>query len=563
MSQNLSFNRTPVGMAASRVFERVTAQMKLNETVSFSELSSLPIPDAIKKMMLTELSDAANAAVMNLSVTHFDVQTDLIANERDAFILALTKTALLTSEDFLHLFKVNLLRHAAFLHQPQHTLTAHIFAKKYERSAAEIELDLDFFSGYPYLTGIMQRYLERKQLPAMNAERFQKTLAEADEKIIAAYSNDDLMMLLQPLYEFAELGGDAKLSTETLLVFFREKKYQRLITKLQQAANNDMESLAIHDVHALLTAPEIKVLSPTPVAVPEQPTADLQKTELPKAEPPKIATPETVTPLIATPKIEIPTPTAIEASALESSPQKVVEPPRAEVAHVETPRIEVPPIEIPTVVLNKSAASETTAFDASVSEQLQKQLSSIQSELQKSESQKSDSQKSESQKPDRRKTELVEPPRDVNDDSLSIAEENTATDMPPREAERTFTGSATTAEFDLSGKAEESKAPTPPIQKRTEPLDIVVNFDVSDETLRDLRLMISMDERKKFIKKIFKGKDDLYDKTILDLNRLKTWREASLYIDRDIFQLLGVDEYASETVRFVDIVFERFQTNKV
>ncbi len=79
-------------------------------------------------------------------------------------------------------------------------------------------------------------------------------------------------------------------------------------------------------------------------------------------------------------------------------------------------------------------------------------------------------------------------------------------------------------------------------------------------TLRDLRLLISDDERKKFIKRLFKGSESDYEAAIVSINQMKTWREASLFIDREIFSRFKVDEFSSEAVAFVDTVFERFQT---
>ncbi len=81
-----------------------------------------------------------------------------------------------------------------------------------------------------------------------------------------------------------------------------------------------------------------------------------------------------------------------------------------------------------------------------------------------------------------------------------------------------------------------------------------------ESNLRDVRLLISDDERKRFIKRLFKGSEADYNTAISAINQMKTWREASLYIDREIFSRFKVDEFSSEAVAFVDIIFERFQT---
>jgi hypothetical protein len=80
-----------------------------------------------------------------------------------------------------------------------------------------------------------------------------------------------------------------------------------------------------------------------------------------------------------------------------------------------------------------------------------------------------------------------------------------------------------------------------------------------EPTRRDVRLLISDEERKQFIKRLFKGSEEDYNAAISAINQMKTWREASLYIDREVFSRFKVDEFSSEAVAFVDIVFERFQ----
>ncbi len=80
-----------------------------------------------------------------------------------------------------------------------------------------------------------------------------------------------------------------------------------------------------------------------------------------------------------------------------------------------------------------------------------------------------------------------------------------------------------------------------------------------EPALRDVRLLVSDDERKKFIKRLFKGSEEDYNTAIAAINQMKTWREASLYIDREVFSRFKVDEFSGEAVAFVDIVFERFQ----
>ncbi len=109
-------------------------------------------------------------------------------------------------------------------------------------------------------------------------------------------------------------------------------------------------------------------------------------------------------------------------------------------------------------------------------------------------------------------------------------------------------------------KSEITKSEIPPIDFFELEKQRLQSQKVQQEAnLRDVRLLISDEERKQFIKRLFKGSEEDYNAAIANINQMKTWREASLYIDREVFSRFKVDEFSSEAVAFVDIVFERFQ----
>lgn len=70
-------------------------------------------------------------------------------------------------------------------------------------------------------------------------------------------------------------------------------------------------------------------------------------------------------------------------------------------------------------------------------------------------------------------------------------------------------------------------------------------------------MMITLSDRKKIIKRVFKGSEENYEKAIAALNQKQTWREASLYLDQEVFRRYDVDEYSMEAVKLTDTVFDR------
>lgn len=69
------------------------------------------------------------------------------------------------------------------------------------------------------------------------------------------------------------------------------------------------------------------------------------------------------------------------------------------------------------------------------------------------------------------------------------------------------------------------------------------------------------DERKRFIKKIFRKNEKDFIDALSDINNMTSWKEASKYVD-EIYILNEVDLYSAEATRFTEITYNRFFANK-
>lgn len=81
--------------------------------------------------------------------------------------------------------------------------------------------------------------------------------------------------------------------------------------------------------------------------------------------------------------------------------------------------------------------------------------------------------------------------------------------------------------------------------------------ELQQPVLADLRELISRDDRKRFLKKIFKKDDVRYTSSVQALNAITSWKEASMYIDKILISN-DVDPYSNEAVRFSEVVYQRF-----
>ncbi len=103
------------------------------------------------------------------------------------------------------------------------------------------------------------------------------------------------------------------------------------------------------------------------------------------------------------------------------------------------------------------------------------------------------------------------------------------------------------------GVPESVPVPLKPSQKEIEPEPL----QVTPAEAIDLHGLIDDRRRKKFLKKLFNADEAHFNTAIDTLNSLKSWKEASVFID-EIFIVNDVDPYSKEAIRFTDLIFSRF-----
>ncbi len=96
---------------------------------------------------------------------------------------------------------------------------------------------------------------------------------------------------------------------------------------------------------------------------------------------------------------------------------------------------------------------------------------------------------------------------------------------------------------------------------------VVKNDSTSDHPsakpqLPPLEKFFDDEERKRFIKKIFRKNEKDFSDAITDINNMSSWKEASKYVD-EIYILNEVDLYSPEATLFTEITYNRFFPKKV
>lgn len=75
--------------------------------------------------------------------------------------------------------------------------------------------------------------------------------------------------------------------------------------------------------------------------------------------------------------------------------------------------------------------------------------------------------------------------------------------------------------------------------------------------LEPIENIIDDDDEKRFIKKIFNKNENDYLNSLIEINNMSSWKQASVYID-EIFIMNEIDPYTPEAVRFTEVAYKRF-----
>lgn len=495
----------------SAVLATVTQQtIRGNSSITFGELTTAPVHPQLKAFLTAELERAAHAALIDIKSTRFNYTDASLVEPRRAFAGAVVRTASLLRSDFMMLLENAAILELGYLFRPQQILTDFLFGSDGERSAAEIIDRIRDFSDYSYLTGVLMQYLEKKQVQSLTRERFSKLIADIDRKVVLSYEKEEFLMLLKPIYDFLELAQEQEASTELLAAFFEEKGLAEISKLFDAAYQQGLRSLTIYDVNELFDG--------------KGETVARRKRGLTQApEPTSLsALPEPVNELLE-PANELPEP----EDELPDLPE-LPEPP---------PLLELPPLPD----LQALPAPVQTAQTAEVAHHLY-------------EMPKASPVNSNEQLPGESFEEYLA----RQGEAAFILDDSNVEALPANPE----------ADLSVFSKVEVKPAPPPKIEASPELEKLskeaaLAKPQVKSDGLPDLRLLISDEDRKKIIRRVFKGSEPEYDRAVMDINEKKNWRDASLYIDEEVFLKHKVDEYTHEAVLFTDIVFSRYKNVKM
>ena len=81
---------------------------------------------------------------------------------------------------------------------------------------------------------------------------------------------------------------------------------------------------------------------------------------------------------------------------------------------------------------------------------------------------------------------------------------------------------------------------------------------LKDSPVKDLKKAIGINDRFAFINELFRGDENMYERSIKTINGFSILAEAEFWIQRELKLKLGWDESSSTVIHFDQLVRRRF-----
>jgi|GEM_PF-1002664 len=494
------------------------------------------LPNQIKTFIIAEIEFSARAYLKHIHSPRFDFSHESLSKARNHFAKELMKTAKLSESDFSKYLNEAVLLYCRYLYEPQKVLSELIFGSKTEQDAQEIHDRLKNFYDYRYLTDVFLQYLHKKEIKSISLEKFQKIISDIDRKITQTYQKQDFLTLFKHIFNFFKLGSQDEVPMSLLFKFVQEKQLERIQSNFLELKSQGIESLSLQDIELAIDNKLAQIIQNATGTDVKEKFVDKQS----EIVVPNLPEEKEVQDLVEE------KPTEPEMIPVEPLKQEKVE--AASIIDEPLPKLEEPEIHAP---------EKNNIDDDELAAEINAALADFKPVPKKKPTEKED-----------QKQPVDDELSSISDSDIFLDDTNVPfEDLKPTNFEN---------DLDFLEKTQINSVPPPqpppqPVQPPPAMPDIFAKKDQdepapkkNDKPLqaKDLRALISDSDRKRFIKKLFKGKVENFDQAISDINDKKSWREASVYIDDEIFTRYNIDEYTQDAVYFTDLVFERYQGRK-
>ncbi|MGE3799511.1 MAG: hypothetical protein AB7H80_00670 [Candidatus Kapaibacterium sp.] len=226
----------------NETIQRITRDVLQDKTlISLIDILEEPqIPNRFKAFFETEVHwwvytddltrrrdrrfDFAHPEISSLLNYLEQIQVKHARFERDEFLSVLDKAVKLSYN---------------YICRPQTTLKWYIFRGEPTKSLGETLLRLNAFTDYPYFRTVFTDWVDRKReerptFDSISAREFERITRRIDDQILLSSSVDELLEIMNPLFDFIGKGEGRSVPIDALIVFFDDKHIGKLVEFLEK-----------------------------------------------------------------------------------------------------------------------------------------------------------------------------------------------------------------------------------------------------------------------------------------------------------------------------------------
>lgn len=476
-----------------------------------------PLPRTVRhflERMMTRRVEIEQERLGVLRQPWLDYEHEDVRRAEEALVEAVRRHVHIPAEAWERVLRHACERVAAHLVRPAPTLEDFVFGENETPGPGEategdspdllparvVQRRLSYFAAYPYLREAVNAYVEQRDVASFQRERLGALLRRVDERMCAGHDTESWLRLLQPLFALgrAAYPNHDGLPAELLEAFFEEKKADFPLRRLRRTREK-------HDLAALSPSAlgEVLATSEAPARAP-QAEADAEAPDAPTTEEPTDD---------ASPG---------EAAAATSEPEEPDAP--------------------------DDAAGEPSAQESSATP-LWKRFAGLSSGGQPEEE-----ARSEGPSADRNGDRAAARPRWQQFSAASpddaVLEEDPPEKDPPAEGEERAAPASPPPE-----PAPAEEPPSTPEEASASPASRALR-QVEEEVLGPT---VSDSERARFVRELFDGSEEAYERVLRRLREAEDWQEATQIIARDVFRAHGINIYSDPARDFTNAVEARFR----
>ena len=245
-SLSIQANRTELGdmfeQEINETIQRITRDVLQDRTlVPLAEiLEDERIPDRFKAFFETEArwwiytESVARTRDRRFDFSHPELESLLNYMEQIQ-----VRHARFERDDFLAVLDSAVKLTYNYLCRPQTTLKWYVFRGEPTKPLGETLLRMDAFLDYPYFRTVFREWVDRKKeeratFDTISAKEFERIVRRIDDQILLSCTIDDLLGLMDPLFEFVGKGEARSVPVEAMIVFFDDKNIHKLVEFLER-----------------------------------------------------------------------------------------------------------------------------------------------------------------------------------------------------------------------------------------------------------------------------------------------------------------------------------------